>query len=588
MSEIENLIKMKNAGAFENYIEYIQFPRYKNLKDGTRINFKFPITVLVGKNGAGKSSTLHALYGSIKGKTCSDFWFSTEVDPINEEGGRPRYFYGYRENKFSNLKEVRMSRIKRTDTETDEINPDYWETTRPSHRDGMQNKNRENPVEKDVIYLDFRAEVSAFDKKLYFSIGSKKEKKDYLRKQSIYLSRAFAQKPIKKGGNRNYQIVTDLDILSSDTVEKISDILGKKYVEIRVLDHRIYRNIEGTSVYLKTRTIDGYSEANAGSGEIAVVQMVRKIEKSKDNTLVLLDEPEVSLHPSAQRRLRNYLLDACKRKRLQIVISTHSPSLIEGLPPVAIKLFKTENDTGKFYVKEDVYYDEAFLDIEEKIVNKRYIYCEDFAAQQLLISILKKIELEAFFEVMFFPGGEGFLLKYFPAPIVNNDELKKNIYFIIDGDKDTNYRFNRETITAVNSNSLDYLKNEIKKTYGIELNLPKDGGRGGKRDDQEIEQCKKYLDFHTSNIFYLPNKKIPEAIMLNCGYVKKQYKEIINGNNISNENAKDILLKICEKEYGGDTSNYNSNIIRICNKWIQENTTEMQEIAEVIQRIYCR
>lgn len=36
---------------YMNYIKYIQFPKYKNLTDGSRIEFNFPLTMLVGKNG---------------------------------------------------------------------------------------------------------------------------------------------------------------------------------------------------------------------------------------------------------------------------------------------------------------------------------------------------------------------------------------------------------------------------------------------------------------------------------------------------------------------------------------------------------
>ena len=53
---------MKANGVFENYIEYIDFPFYKNLIPHSKITFEFPLTVLVGKNGGGKSSTLHALF----------------------------------------------------------------------------------------------------------------------------------------------------------------------------------------------------------------------------------------------------------------------------------------------------------------------------------------------------------------------------------------------------------------------------------------------------------------------------------------------------------------------------------------------
>lgn len=58
--KISTISRMKERGVFNNYIEYMVFPYYKNLVPGTKIDFAFPLTVLVGKNGSGKSSTLHA------------------------------------------------------------------------------------------------------------------------------------------------------------------------------------------------------------------------------------------------------------------------------------------------------------------------------------------------------------------------------------------------------------------------------------------------------------------------------------------------------------------------------------------------
>ena len=78
---------------FVNYIKYIQFPFYKSLTPNTHIDFSFPLTMLVGKNGTGKSSVLQAIYGAPRGKSTGDYWFSTSVDPIEEN--KNKYFYGY-------------------------------------------------------------------------------------------------------------------------------------------------------------------------------------------------------------------------------------------------------------------------------------------------------------------------------------------------------------------------------------------------------------------------------------------------------------------------------------------------------------
>src|SRR6185436_2050686 len=69
---------------FPGYITHIRFPRFKNMADGVRIEFSFPVTALVGVNGSGKTSVLNALYGAPARKSTGQYWFSTKVDPIEE------------------------------------------------------------------------------------------------------------------------------------------------------------------------------------------------------------------------------------------------------------------------------------------------------------------------------------------------------------------------------------------------------------------------------------------------------------------------------------------------------------------------
>lgn len=110
---VRTIVQMKENNSFPNYIEYIQFPFFKNMQMHTKINFDFPLTVLIGRNNSGKSSVLHELYGAPENKRCADFWFSTEVDLIRESDEPNRFFYGYREDKKSEIREVMKRRIKR-------------------------------------------------------------------------------------------------------------------------------------------------------------------------------------------------------------------------------------------------------------------------------------------------------------------------------------------------------------------------------------------------------------------------------------------------------------------------------------------
>lgn len=386
-------------------------------------------------------------------------------------------------------------------------------------------------------------------------------------------------------GNRSYSL-GKAECLDKKSTRIVSDILNKEYTEIRIADHRIYQ-MSGTSIYLKMKDSRGYSEANAGSGEIAVIQLVRKIQEAKEYSLILLDEPEVSLHPAAQKRVKEYLLEQIKNKKLQIVISTHSFTFIEGLPNTAIKLYKT-NSKGKFKILSDVNYQEAFLDITEKALRKTQIYCEDIGAKCLIDRVLTIMGKKDYFEVKYFPGGEEVLLNHYLTAIAVNHDLWDKIYIWADGDKDTGYVFDESKLTVEEANSIDFLKTEVKKVYGIELNTFPDKGDGGTREDQMIADMLEYLRFSVTNVIYFPDKKIPEEIILSSNYVKGLYKEILNNyEKISSKNAKRIMLEI-SKEIYDDDEHYPDTYGLLTAYWGKENSELKEKMIQRINSIFER
>lgn len=125
---IETLKTMTQNNVFKNNLTRVVFPYFKNYRYFSEMNFKFPLNVFVGKNGCGKSSALHALYGAPKGNNINKYWFSTELDPIKEfeeENERHCYFYEYKNN--NDTVEVLYQRMHHKRQKS----PDYWETARP-------------------------------------------------------------------------------------------------------------------------------------------------------------------------------------------------------------------------------------------------------------------------------------------------------------------------------------------------------------------------------------------------------------------------------------------------------------------------
>ena len=582
--KLNTISRMKERGVFNNYIEYMVFPYYKNLVPNTRIDFAFPLTVLVGKNGSGKSSTLHALYGAPYWHSCAEFWFSTEVDPIVETGGRGknRFFYGYKENKNSEIKEVMKTRMRRG-SKTKVEDPDYWETSKPIKKDGMTAIKRNDPVKRDVIYIDFRAEVSAFDKIFHFSKGNLNEKKELLRKRSKYLNRLFNGESMRFPGQPDEKMgqVTELDDESRGI---IGNILGKEYVSIKVAEHALFKN-QGTSIYVKTRVSSRYSEANAGSGEVAVIQLVKKIQDAAEYSLVLLDEPEVSIHPGAQVKLKEYLLDTIIRKKLQIVISTHSPILIKDMPKEAIKLYVT-NIEGEFEVKGNIDYQEAFFDLEECVSEKKIIFSEDFAAKSIIDNMLIRMDKKQYFDVEYNPGGEKTLItKYLPS-FTMHELFRDKVFLILDGDMKTEYVFKEEALTVVQQKNKDYLKDCVKQAYGTEIEAYADGGNGGSRDDQKCDAYMRYLRYYDRNVYYLPDGLIPEVILLESQYAKKEYPDIFKSyNEVNNTNAKEIICNISKEDYGNE-EHIDDIISKLAYKWSIEEGKRQEYFMNMLNEIF--
>lgn len=64
--------------------------------------------------------------------------------------------------------------------------------------------------------------------------------------------------------------------------------------------------------------------------------MLYDIENVENNSLVLIDELEMALHPAAQIRLMQYVKEMASQKNLTILISTHSASIIKAQKTVIL------------------------------------------------------------------------------------------------------------------------------------------------------------------------------------------------------------------------------------------------------------
>jgi hypothetical protein len=82
-----------------------------------------------------------------------------------------------------------------------------------------------------------------------------------------------------------------------------------------------------------------------GAGEQKVVRLVSELEQIPNKSLILLEEPELTLHPDAHAGLVCYLLHLAKRKGHQVIIATHSPWIFDAIPQAG-RLLMTRSPAG--------------------------------------------------------------------------------------------------------------------------------------------------------------------------------------------------------------------------------------------------
>lgn len=524
-SEEEKLRSLLTNKQMEPFIRHIRFPYYKNLSPNTRIDFTYPITALVGANGTNKSSVLRALFGAPGHNNLGVYWFSTSIDPIQETGDeRNCFIYGYWNEYETKTVEVLKTRIHK------ESDPDYWEPSRPVLKYGMEemppppddsplqgrSKTRWNTIEKNVVYLDFRADLSAYDKLFYHGElrnrqSTLKNKKELIRSRSYHLKSAIENKcksyeyyGVERivGNNENRQ-------LCPDELNEISIILGRSYSEISLIRHTFF-NCDAYTSILNVSNLN-YSEAFAGSGEFAVIRLVVGVMTAPEHSLILLDEPEVSLHPGAQDRLMTFLSKMAKLKKHQIAISTHSPAIIRRLPQDAIKVFAMGSN-GKIGIpSQKALPEEAFFHLGEPLSGKIMVVVEDALAKEIVLRAIRLAgeAMSQILDIRFFPGGAQTLwAHYIPAFSVEN---RSDILVLLDGDKRPQNEIpDPDTIPKAKEETL---KEIILKITGVDVSFKIDGGDGGTNILQLKQLRRDFLRWSRQNVAYLPGKSIPEMFV---------------------------------------------------------------------------
>lgn len=173
--------------------------------------------------------------------------------------------------------------------------------------------------------------------------------------------------------------------LNDESIRELSYVLGQNYTNARFIGTNININRE---VGLLTKDCGEISQFHQGAGEDSILDLFKLLQDIPPQSLLVIDEVENSLHPQAQRRFVRYLLKLARKKKIQVILSTHSPFVLEELPAVArIMLVKLSDHKDIIYGISSQY---ALSTIDENEHPEVYVHLEDDEAVTFFWEILKK------------------------------------------------------------------------------------------------------------------------------------------------------------------------------------------------------
>lgn len=128
-----------------------------------------------------------------------------------------------------------------------------------------------------------------------------------------------------------------------------------------------------------------YSELHMAAGERAILRLSQEITQL-NGALVLIDEVEAGLHPWVQQLLMLHLQQLALRNDLQIIVTSHSPVVLDSVP-LNGKIFLDRDDVSGEVVVRPAYRDLIQNALYGRSNEALKLLCEDEIAEGILHGI---------------------------------------------------------------------------------------------------------------------------------------------------------------------------------------------------------
>ena len=339
LNEVWDALRASNPYRDEGLLE-VRIRKLRGIWD-LRFPFEYPVNVLAGPNACGKSTVLFAC-------ACA----------YRVPGRSPR--------------ELAPSRLF----------PDFSSRQPTVESDAPQ----ETELEFHYLHRGERLRMAWRRRKSWSRKGDTlPERQVYLRTLANLTNPAEVRSILQLGRKQVHS-----EALSPELLMFAHRVLPWRYQNLALISGQsmrdlLFAEIEGIGM---TR----YSEFHMSSGERTILRISKDISRL-ENALVLIDEVDIGLHPHTQQQTMLELQRIALRRNLQIIVASHSPVVLDSVPPEGRMFLDRDTATGQ--VRRAPLYRDIFQKaLYGQSRDQLSVLCEDVVAEGVIRGVLDVLNVQ--------------------------------------------------------------------------------------------------------------------------------------------------------------------------------------------------
>lgn len=339
-----NALDLTKEKVYPKFLKVIEFEPFRHIKS-LKVNFNHPISVISGTNRSGKSTILMSI-------ACSHFNF---IKRNSQNGNLERHTW-------SSLMQFTSKDIQKED----------W-TYHITYKIGNKIERKRGQRKKTT--------------KKWNGIGKKESQFDFRDVVFIDLDRILPARNFSKVIFNRSKTSVGVQISPTNSAiieEYISYILEEKFTLNKLATYQ-------DKDIFKYKNLNEYSSYNAATGEEVLAKIIIDIVEANKDSLILIDEIEIGLHPKVQRKLIEVLYNISLNDNKQFILTSHSQTILSSLPDTS-RVFLEKDYHGNFKCIQNISVNAALSKMDSESYPLIDLYCEDDIANKIISKILHNLQ----------------------------------------------------------------------------------------------------------------------------------------------------------------------------------------------------